>query len=179
MGFKAGDVNGDGYDDLVWFRKTGARNGKILVAISDGSDYGPAETWWEGNTLLPLDDARLLIGDFHADDRVDVALLGKGESADKSRLVVFRRKPLGNATKFADPAQWWQGHHDPSNTAAAWAGDLSGDGRADLIIRMNPVGGGIRVKTAVTKSPPPGGDQKMAGLKARWESATCRPARSR
>ncbi len=170
VGFRSADMDGDGDDDLVWMRQTGATSARINVALSNGVDYGEAQTWWEGNTIVPVDGARLLVGDFHADARIDVALVGKGATADKSRLVVMRRKPYGNSTKFGGAQQWWSGNQDHSKIATAWARDISGDGRADLIIRQDLAGGGVRVKSAVTKSPPPSGNQKMAGLKTRYDA---------
>ena len=180
VGFESGDVNGDGNDDLIWFRQTGNKTGRIKVALSTGAGYGPDQTWWEGNTIVPLGSAKLLVGDFHADDRVDVALLGKGDADGKTRLVVFRRKPYGQTKKFAAPQQHWHGSHDHSQTAEAWAGDMSGDGRADLIIRQNPPGGGVRVKTAITRSPLRlDTDQRTYGLKVGWEDRSLNPAKVR
>lgn len=170
VGWKSADMDGDGDDDLVWFRKTGPTSGRIKVALSNGVDYGAEQTWWAGDTIVPTAGARLLVGDFHADSRVDVALLGAGDSPDKSRLVVMRRKPYGAGTRFSVAQQWWSGSHGHAKTAEAWAGDISGDGRADLIIRQNPSAGGVRVKSAVTKSPPPSGNQRMNGLKTRFDA---------
>ena len=54
--------------------------------------------------------------------------------------------------------------------SAAWAGDLSGDGRADLILRQNRDAGGVRLKTAVTRSPVPSGEDRMTALRVVYES---------
>ncbi len=172
VGYRSADMDGDGDDDLVWVRKTGATTGRVKVALSDGVNYGEEQTWWEGDVQVPMGSARLLVGDFEADDRIDVAFLGEGTSTGKSRLVVLRRKPYGGSGKFSSVQQWWSGSLDNSKTAGAWAGDISGDGRADLIIRENPGSGGVRVKSAVTKSPLPSGDQRMSGLKIRFESGS-------
>lgn len=168
VGYKAADLDGDGDDDLVWLRRTDARSGRLRVALSNGDGYGPDELWWEGDTMVPLAGARLLVGDFHADGRVDVGILGRGPEAGTSRLVVLKRRPFGAPARFANPVQWWSGKHDNAHTAAAWAGDLSGDGRADLIIRQDPASGGVRVDTAVTKAKASGG-QRMNPLKKRFE----------
>ncbi len=172
VGYHSADVNGDGDDDLVWLKKTGAKTGRIKVAISNGTNYGDDQVWWEGSTVVPLDGAKLLSGDFNADGRTDVGILGKGDSADKSRLFVLRRRGYNNSEKYGDPEQWWSGSQDISKVKDAWAGDLSGDGRADLIIRQNIDSGGVKVKTAVTQSPLPGGTQKMNALKIRFESTS-------
>ena len=51
---------------------------------------------------------------------------------------------------------------DIDTVVAAWAGDVSGDGRADLIVRQDPDGGGLRFRTAITKSPLPSGGNAHA-----------------
>jgi hypothetical protein len=170
IGYRSADMDGDGDDDLVWALRTGATTGRVKVALSDGINYRDGQTWWEGDTNVPMGSARLLVGDFQADHRTDVAFLGEGASTDKSRLVVLKRKSFGAAGKFGGARQWWSGSQDHSKISEAWAGDLSGDGRADLIIRQNPSAGGIRVRTAVTRSPPPSGDQKMSGLRTQFEA---------
>ena len=175
--YAAGDMNADGQLDLVWLRKTGAHVGKIKVALSDGINYGAAEDWWSGDTLVPLNGASLLIGDFHGDGREDVAIFSSGPSAGMSRLVVLKRKQIGAANKFFDPVEWWSGAQDFDKVAAVWLGDLSGDGRSDLIVRQNPETGGIRLKTAVTKSPLPSSGSRMNTYRARWEDSSLIPAK--
>ena len=56
-----------------------------------------------------------------------------------------------------------------------WLGDLSGDGRSDLVVRQNIEGGGVRLKTAVTKSPLPGSYPRMGTYKARFEDTSLIP----
>ena len=177
--YASGDMNGDGREDLVWLKKTGAREGKIKVALSGGTNYGAATEWWAGNTVVPLNEARLLVGDFFANQRTDVAILSKGETAGTSRLVVLRRKEYGRSEKFAAPVQWWSGTQDYGKIAGAWLGDLSGDGRADLIIRKNPDTGGVALKTAVTKSPPGSSGQRMHSYKARFVDSSLKAAKVR
>ncbi len=170
VGYRAADMDGDGREDLVWLRQTGTRSGKLKVALSDGVNYGPAEDWWEGDTVVPLASARLLLGDFFANHRVDVAILGRGESAGSSRLVVLKRNPYDQVARFTNPKSWWSGGQDPDKVQAAWAADLSGDGRADLVIRQNIEAGGVKVRTAVTTSPLPGRAPRMGPIRTRFES---------
>ena len=170
VSYRSVDMDGDGREDMLWLRQTGPRSGRVRVALSDGVNYGPAEDWWDGDTVVPLASARLLVGDFFANGRADIAILGKGDAAGTSRLVVLKRKQYGRAEKFDGPRDWWSGGQDTDKIAAAWAGDLSGDGRADLIIRQDIEDGGIKVRTAVTISPLPGTFPRMGAIKTRFES---------
>ncbi len=167
VGYASGDIDDDGKDDLVWLVQSGPRTGRIRVALSDGDGYGPDQTFYDGAMLVPLGGARLLVGDFHADGRIDVGILGRGETDGTVQVAVLRKKP-GNA--FTAPVRWWSGQQDMGSVSAAWAGDLSGDGRADLILRQNRDGGGVRLKTAVTRSPLPSGDDRMTPLRLVYES---------
>ena len=173
--YAAGDMDGDGKDDLVWLKRTGNNAGKIRVALSNGTNYGAASDWWNGNTIVPLNGARLLVGDFHADGRQDVAIFGR--NGDDSRLVVLKRRKYDNAVSFSDPVVWWSGAQEFDRVAAVWAGDLSGDGRSDLIVRQNIDGGGVRLKTAVTKSPVPSSGSRMNSYKSRWEDKSLSSAK--
>jgi hypothetical protein len=174
VGFHSSDIDSNGKDDLVWLQQTGPRSGRITVALSDGTSYGGEQVWFDGNMIVPLSGARLLVGDFQADGRPDVAVLAKGEEDGSAELVVLRNKPGGG---FVRPGRWWSGPQDMATVAAAWAGDVSGDGRADLIVRQNPDGGGIRLKTAITKSPPPPGAERMNALNVGFELPGLDPAK--
>jgi hypothetical protein len=121
-----------------------------------------------------LAGAGLIGGDFHADGRPDVGFRARGGSAGSVRLVLAR-KEAGNA--LAAPSRWWTGSASIDSVVSAWAGDLSGDGRADLIIRQHPESGGVRFRTAVTKSPTPSRGDRMVGLKLAWETTKFKPSR--
>ncbi len=175
--FRAADMDGDGRDDLVWLKETGTHSGKLRVALSDGVNYGPAEDWWQGNTVVPVASARLLVGDFYANELIDVGILGRGDSLETSRLVVLRRKNADQQVKFDDPRNWWSGGQDLRKITAAWAGDVSGDGRADLVIRQNIAEGGLKVRTAITRSPLPSAAPRMGAIKTRFESRSLKASK--
>jgi hypothetical protein len=172
--YQSADMDRDGKEDLVWLIGTGAHQGRIRVALSDGSGYGEPSTWFDGDIGAPLDGARLIVGDFHADGRPDVGILARRGSEGHVQLMVARKRS-GNA--LSAPTRWWSGAADIESIAAAWAGDVSGDGRADLIVRQHPEGGGVRFRTAITKSPLPSGDDRMKGFRLAWESTTLQPSK--
>jgi hypothetical protein len=175
--YVAGDLDGDGRQDLAWLKKTGPNAGRIKVAISDGTNYGDVQEWWSGDTIVPVNGAQLLIGDFHADGRQDMAIFGRGTNDSTSRMVVLKRAKYANAREFNDPVLWWSAAQDFEKVSSVWLADLSGDGRSDLVVRQNVDGGGVRLKTAVTKSPLPGAFPRMGTYKSRWEDKTLVPAK--
>jgi hypothetical protein len=175
--YASGDMNGDGKQDLVWLKRTGSNTGNIKVALSDGTNYGDAQEWWSGDTVVPLNGAHLLIGDFHADQRDDLAILGRGPSSGSSRMVVLKRRKFDAGEKFLTPVVWWGASQDFDRIVSAWLGDLSGDGRSDLIIRQHPDAGGVQLKTAVTKSPVPASGARMNTYQTRWWDSSLIPAK--
>lgn len=177
VSYAAGDLNGDGKQDLAWLQKTGPSSGRINVALSNGTNYGEPQEWWSGTTVVPLNGAKLLVGDFHADGRTDAALFGRGSTDSVSQMVVLKRTKAGNPTLFSDPVLWWSASQEFNKVAGVWLGDLSGDGRSDLIVRQNLDGGGVRLKTAVTQSPLPGAFPRMGPYKARWADTSLVPAK--
>ena len=72
-------------------------------------------------------------------------------------------------TKFQNPIEWWSASQEYDKIVSVWLGDLSGDGRSDLIVRQHPDSGAVRLTTAVTKTPDPGSGPRMDTYKARWE----------
>lgn len=174
-----GDLNGDGRQDLAWLKRSGGTSGRIDVALSDGVNFGTPETWWAGETVVPVNGARLLIGDVHGDGRADAAIFGRGEAANASRMVVLKRSKYANPTRFGNPVVWWGATQPYDDVAGVWLADVSGDGRSDLVVRENLAGGGVRLKTAVTMSPLPGSFPRMGEYKVRWGDRSLVPAKVR
>lgn len=172
LSYRSSDADSDGRDDLVWLKKTGARSGRIKVALSDGTNYGDGQVWFDGDMTVPLIGSRFFMADFNADGRQDAALLSRGASPGEAVLVIFRKWA---ADRFSEPVTWWSGPLDLDNVKGAWAGDVSGDGRADLIVRTDMANGGIRLKTAVGKSDGPG----LGPLLKRFQSSWIKSAKTK
>ncbi len=174
VGYASGDMNGDGREDLVWVKKGDGGTARLKVAISDGTNYRDGELWWSGDANVPLNGARVLVGDFHADARLDVAIIGQGPN-DTTKMVVLKRKTYGKPDKFADPIVWWNGSQEYDRIYSVWAPDLTGDGRADIVVRQHP-GSGVRVKTGITIKGAAAGN-KIQGYRVRWEDSKAVPAK--
>ena len=85
---------------------------------------------------------------------------------------MFRKLAGGG---FNAPAEWWSGALDLDRVRGAWAGDVSGDGRADLIVLEDLPDGGMRIRTALAKRPPPG----LKALRTRFTDTSMLPHRTR
>jgi hypothetical protein len=172
IGAVSSDADGDGRDDLVWMRRTSPSEARIRVARSSGDDYGAEATWYAGTTNGPLDDAILLAGDFDADERRDIAVLAR-DGDGHAAVHVFRKAKSGDA--FRPPRTWWSGALEFGRIRDAWAGDVSGDGRADLIVLEDIEDGGMRIRIALGKRPGIG----LKELRTRFTDTSLKPSRVR
>ena len=121
------DLNGDGYDDLV----LGMHDNGIRADLNAFIYYGSPEGFGEHRTQqVPAPQCTsVAIGDYNGDSRPDLAFLTGG------KVRVFYQSELGFEPKrFADLDI--EGDH-------LAAGDLDGDGCADLIVRSED--GAVRV----------------------------------
>jgi hypothetical protein len=127
------DVNGDDRSDIVVL----TNQAKLRVALANGTGYGAL-----GSQDLPagVPTGAMVFGDFDGDLLGDVGFLRSTPVVplpeEPATLVVMRGKADGT---LGAPQDWWRGALDVS-TQNVIAGDTTGDGKADLIIRDPLVG---------------------------------------
>lgn len=119
----AGDFDGDGADDLVYFNRDGT--GNAVVTLSDKSSFGPAAVWLadfcRGNAVP-------LVGDFNGDGRDDLACFIRNSQTGSLAGDVMVALSMGNA--FSPAVRWHDyfciGEEEPL------VGDFNGDGKDDV-----------------------------------------------
>ena len=123
------DVNGDNKADIVAFADSG-----VLVALSDGSQFGPERPWWS-RSYGYADAAGGWRGDKHPRVLADVNNDGMADIVGFYDDYVY--VSLSTGSGFAAPQKWstqftantgWN-MTDHVRTVA----DVTGDGRADIV----------------------------------------------
>ncbi len=168
LGRVAGDVTGDGRRDVVQLLRTG--DGALLQVIrGTPSGFAPAATWWsQGGDPTAVGDGELelLVADFTGEGRDDAAIVRVG-AGDGSITTVLLARSTG--TRFADVRRIWAtGAH--LSTSELLAGDVSGDGLADLVAVSPTSAGGSAVRVART------GKDRAIGSLATWGNDPRPPA---
>jgi hypothetical protein len=163
----AGDVNGDGYADVL----IGAPSapdfstgvvGKVYVMYGAASrlplinGFSHVGSVTSGTTLMghgvntSFGRTVAPAGDVNGDGYADVAVGAPLEdvyATDGGRAIVFRGTAGGTDSSFTN-AIWWEGGPTPNEqlgSTVAPAGDVNGDGLADLLVGEN---GGLRLAQA-------------------------------
>jgi hypothetical protein len=138
----AGDVNGDGYSDLlvgsVYFQNGQYHEGRAFAYYGSPTGPSPTADWITecdqanaglGSNVASAGDVN---GDGYSDVMVAATTFTNGESSE-GVVFVYHGGPSGLA-----PAYAWFGQGDQANayygTGVSSAGDVNGDGYADIVV---------------------------------------------
>ncbi|PZG01514.1 S8 family serine peptidase [Micromonospora deserti] len=118
-----GDVNGDGRDDIVGFRRFGFSD--VTVALSTGSGFVAGPQRWLDYFLDPAVESTLVpvVGDFNGDGRDDVAAV--------NRATYGVAVGISDGRRFLPPTRW--GWTFAGGITLPGAGDFDGDRRDDMV----------------------------------------------
>ena len=138
----AGDVNGDGYDDVIIgasrYDHPMANEGRAYVYHGGPAGLAGSPAWIEESNQIgarmgqSVSRAGDVNGDGYADVIVGSPYYDNGE-IDEGRVEVF----LGGATGLATIPAWTiESNQVGANLgeSVAWAGDVNGDGYADVVV---------------------------------------------
>ena len=136
----AGDVNGDGYDDVIIGEFSGATGGNAYVYHGSATGLG-AQPVWTVTANQPVAQFGFSVsdaGDLNADGFSDVVVGAKmyrenPANSGSGRAFVYYGSPLGLNLKEAWMARPFQDITE-FGTSVAGAGDVNGDGFDDLIV---------------------------------------------
>ena len=145
----AGDVNGDGYSDIIvgayQFDNPEANEGRVWVY--NGSSSGPATTaaWGVDINQGGLGQSVATVGDVNADGYADVIVgapnYGNGQLSEGMALVY-----QGTAAGLPSSASWSiEGNQTGAGLgySVATAGDVNGDGFSDAVVGIPYWNGGL------------------------------------
>ncbi len=131
--FAAGDVNGDGKDDIVTMYDYGNSKTKIFAHISNGKSFtGSTEfqSWDTGMYNANSVTGRFACGDVNGDGKDDLTVMY--DYGNNAKIFTY----LSSGTKFSSSQEWWSNaYYGPSCITNRFAmGDLNGDGKDDLAV---------------------------------------------
>ena len=145
IGRAAADVTGDGRDDLVLLTNDGTNDQSLRVLPATATGYGTMTRWWLARDEISNTSLRLVSGDFDGDGRSDAGLVAQSAGGYGS---FYMMRSLGSS--FATKVRWWYGSL-AVNRARAFAGDFSGDGRADLLLEIDRGTAGLTYHAASSR----------------------------
>lgn len=128
----AGDVNGDGYGDIVVGAYGQGDGGRAYVYLGSPLGLGAAAWTTDGDAYAQLGNAVASAGDVNGDGYDDLAVGAVGYDS-AGRVELYLGSPAGLGPTPASTVSLGQ-EHAHFGTSLGGAGDVNGDGYADLIV---------------------------------------------
>jgi hypothetical protein len=128
----SGDMNGDGNQDLIVAEYGGTGTGDIGIFLGDGTGHFKLFGAYQAG----IEPISLTVADFNGDGNLDVAVANHGNDNSGESMMVFfgnGKGALGHPTSYPFKVK------DPGGPQSVAAGDLAGNGRADLALGVSTV----------------------------------------
>jgi hypothetical protein len=132
----AGDVNGDGYSDVIVGAYGNTTNtGKAYLYLGGASGLSPSSSWTASGETTNDYFGRSVstAGDVNGDGYSDVIVGGFGKNANMGKAYLY----LGGANSLSTSSSWTaigEATNDYFGISVATAGDVNGDGYSDVIV---------------------------------------------
>jgi len=138
----AGDVNGDGFDDVVigahWYSTDISGRGKAYVFYGSASGLASSPAWTITGTQTEeyLGIHVTTAGDVNGDGFSDIAISSRGfdnGETDEGRVYVF----YGSSEGLSTTADWMAESNQADSMFSSWLnslGDVNGDGFDELVV---------------------------------------------
>ena len=124
----SGDANGDGKDDLIMFART---EGKVYVAISDGTKFGAPTVWHPFFAVSTFERPR--VADVNGDGKADIVTFATDSPTAFGDVYVA----VSNGTSFRDSnggqnSDKWHDFFAIRPTEEIRVGDINADSKTDF-----------------------------------------------
>jgi len=132
----AGDVNGDGYDDVLvgaWGYDSARGKAYLYLGSADGLSFTPAWTATGENLGDGFADALVGAGDVNGDGYADILVGARSYDSSRGKAYLYLGSPAGPSGS-PDWTATGENVYDDFADALAGAGDVNGDGYADMLV---------------------------------------------